>query len=141
MADSLSDLRSPAPRRWPLFLLGVLLFVFGPVLYAAQLGMSVFTVPWYVPILATVGACLMALSAWRRPGILRGVGLALFVLLCGVEWFFLSVGTRTPPYAGPAQAGQKIPEFTTRLADGSAFTNHDLENGNPTVLLFFRGRW
>ena len=39
------------PRRWPLFLLGVLLFVAGPILYAIQFSSGVLFVPWYVPVL------------------------------------------------------------------------------------------
>ena len=46
----------------------------------------------------------------------------------------------TPPYFGPAQVGQKVPAFTTQLADGKAFTDKDL-NGQDSIVLFFRGRW
>ena len=41
----------------------------------------------------------------------------------------------------PAQPGNKVPAFATTLADGRTFTNHDLENGSNSVLIFFRGRW
>jgi cytochrome oxidase Cu insertion factor (SCO1/SenC/PrrC family) len=53
----------------------------------------------------------------------------------------LGVGTMTPLYTGPAEIGRRIPKFTTTLADGTPFTEKDLERGNPTVVLFFRGRW
>ena len=72
---------------------------------------------------------------------LRAGGVVLFAALCGFQWFAFVVATRTPDYTGPAQTGQKIPAFTTALADGTSFTNKDLEKGKPTVLLFFRGRW
>ena len=133
---------SPALRRWPFFLIGVLLFLLGPAIYVVQLWLShLGTTPWYMPILATVAVLLMAVSVWRRRGIVRWAGLILFVVLCALAWFHLLVGTRTPLYTGPAQASHKVPAFATTLADGSAFTDKDLEKGMPTVLLFFRGRW
>ena len=49
--------------------------------------------------------------------------------------------TKLPDYAGPAQAGAKLPAFRTTLADGQAFTEQDLEDGTFRVLTFFRGRW
>jgi hypothetical protein len=94
-----------------------------------------------VPILATVGVLLMALSVWQRRGILRWIGLVLFVLLCGFEWFTLVVGTKTPNYDGPARRDHQVPAFATTLADGKSFTDNDLQKGIPTVLVFFRGRW
>ena len=39
-----------------LALLGVLLFVLGPVLYFAQMQIPRFDMPWYLPILSTLGA-------------------------------------------------------------------------------------
>jgi ABC-type transport system involved in cytochrome c biogenesis permease subunit len=130
---------SQAPRRWPLFFVGVLLFIAGPAIYVMQVRSGHLPSPWYVPVLATVGVALMAISVLQRRGILRIVGLVLFVLVCGFEW--AGVLMRTPPYTGPAQTGKVVPAFETNLADGRAFSNKDLENGTPTVLLFFRGRW
>jgi hypothetical protein len=49
--------------------------------------------------------------------------------------------TTLPKYNGPARVGTHIPPFTTTFADGRAFTDKDLEEGTPTVLVFFRGRW
>ncbi len=97
--------------------------------------------PWYVPIMATLAVVLMAVSLWQRPGVLRTVGVLIFALLCASEWVFFGAETRIPDYTGPAQPGNKIPAFTTALADGTPFTQKDLENGQKTVLLFFRGRW
>src|SRR5690242_18712085 len=90
------------PRRWPLFLLGFLLFLIGPVIFAVQMNQHQLKMPWHVPILSTLGVLLMAASAWQRRGVLRIVGLALFVLLCGYEWFLVVVKFRTPEYHGPA---------------------------------------
>lgn len=130
-----------AARRWPLFLLGVLLFFAGPVLYAVEVWIGRLAMPWYLPILATVGVLFMIASVWQRGGILRISGLVLFGLLCGAVWFFVLIASRTPDYVGPAQPGKKVPAFMTKLADGKTFTQHDLEAGNRSVLLFFRGRW
>jgi hypothetical protein len=130
-----------APRRWPLFLLGVLLFFLGPALYVVQISLGHLWMPWYLPLLASVGVVLMLMSAWRRRGVLRIAGLMVFVLLCGVEWYLVLVATKTPLYTGPAQPGRKAPAFAATLADGTPFTNLDLEKGIPTALVFFRGRW
>jgi peroxiredoxin len=38
-------------------------------------------------------------------------------------------------------AGKPFPVFTTTKADGSPFTQRDLEGDRITVMVFFRGRW
>lgn len=129
------------PRSWPLFLAGVLLFVVGPVAYALQIRAKQLAAPWYVPVLATAGVVFMAASLWRRHGVVRAVFLVLFALVCGFEWYGLAVAMKTPAYAGPAQPGRKVPAFVTRLADGTPFSERDLEQGTRTVLVFYRGRW
>jgi hypothetical protein len=132
---------SAPSRRPPWFLLGVALFVLGPIIYAVQFSMKNLTAPWYVPILATVGVLFMIVSVRQRRGILRIGGLVLFALFCGFQWYTMLVSTRVPPYTGPAQAGQPIPAFTASFANGQPFKAADLRNGTPTVLLFFRGHW
>lgn len=132
---------SAPPRVWPLFLAGVLLFIVGPAAYVAQINMHRLWMPWYVPVLASLGVLLMAASVWKRPGILRIAGLVLFVLACAGEWFMVLVATKSPVYVGPALPGNKVPAFSASLADGRAFTNQDLEKGVSSVLVFFRGRW
>lgn len=131
------------PRRRPLFLIGVLLIILGPVLNFVQISMAKLTTPWYLPILATVGvACLIA-SLRQRRSVVRIVFATLFTLLCGAEWYLLLIAAKTPPYTGPAQVGSKIPEFSATLADGTTFTNEDLAKGGEgrTALIFNRGRW
>jgi hypothetical protein len=129
------------PRRWPLFLAGVLLFVLGPAIYFGQVYYRQLVTPWYVPVLATVGLACMATSVGQRRGIGRTVGLVLFALVCGFEWMFLLAIAKTPVYAGPAQPGHKAPEFTAAHADGRPFTRQNLEDGQRSALVFFRGRW
>ena len=128
-------------RRWPLFLLGIALFLLGPGLYVAQFNMGRLSLPWYLPALASLGVVCMTISVVQRGGVVRIVGLVLFTLICGIESFFILVASRAPVYTGPAQPGAKVPAFATALADGTTFTNQDLEKGDRTVLLFFRGRW
>lgn len=139
---------APAPsgtvsrtRHWPLFLAGILLFFLGPPIYVIQFLTKHLTAPWYVPLMASAGVALMFASVWRRRGVGRTLGLVFFTIVCGMEWFMLAVGTATPLYTGPAQPGHKVPEFTASLADGTPFTEKDLAQGSPTVLVFFRGRW
>jgi hypothetical protein len=130
------------PRRWPLFLLGFLLIVLEPVLYVIQFSLQrIDVMPWYLPGLTSAGILLMAASAWQRRGILRIGGLILFLVVCGLQWFFFVVVAKTPVYTGPAQVGKKLPAFATTLADGVSFTERDLESGSSTVMLFYRGHW
>lgn len=131
---------SVPPRRWPLFLMGVLLFLLGPAIYLVQVILGQLGMPWHVPVLAAVGVLFMTGSVLQRPGVWRSVGLVVFALLCGLEWFFVLVVAKTPPYEGP-QVSDKVPEFAATYADGRAFTNKDLEDGKPSVLLFYRGHW
>jgi hypothetical protein len=132
---------SRPPRRWALFVAGVLLFFLGPAIYAVQLHFKRLEVPWHAPLLATAGLALMIASVWRSRGVVRMVLLALFTVVCGFEWFSLLVGMASPAYTGPAQPGREIPEFTATFADGTPFTEKDLAQGQSTIVLFFRGRW
>ena len=129
------------PRGWPLFLVGALLFLAGPVAYMVQINMGRLTTPWYIPILSTAGVGIMAWSLVRRFGIFRTIGLAFFLIVCVLQWYMFAVGTLNPKYEGPARAGAELPAFTATKADGATFANSDLKNGKATVLVFFRGHW
>jgi hypothetical protein len=134
---------APAPRSYPgrLFLaLGFAVAVVGIVAYVVQLSALRLTTPWYMPIAATLGAALVALSLWRARTVWRVLALLLLVLLAGAEWAFL-LQTRLPAYTGPVAAGRPFPAFETVRADGSPFTQRDLEGDQDSVLVFFRGRW
>src|SRR5262249_3821731 len=106
-----------------------------------QFGLKQLVVPWYMPILGTVGVLLMAASLRQRTTLWRTVGVGLFALLGVVEWYFLLSFTRVPAYRGPAEVGRLIPPFATTTANGRTFTDQDLQDGTPTALVFFRGRW
>ena len=129
------------PRRRPLFLGGLVLFLAGPVLNAVQILLKHLWTPWYVPVLASLGVVLMIVSVRQRRSVLRGAALAFFVLLCGGEWYLMLVAAKTPAYTGPAQPGSKLPPFATVLADGTPFTNKNVEQEIRSVLVFNRGRW
>ncbi len=64
----------------------------------------------------------------------------LVVLVAGATWAFL-LATRLPAYTGPIAVGQPFPVFTTMRADGTVFTQRNLQGGPNSVLVFFRGRW
>lgn len=120
---------------------GIALAVLAIGLPFAQYRLQLLIVPWYVPILTAIGALLVLWSLTKRPGVVRIIVLVLLVALAGFEWFSIAVGGKLPEYTGPAQAGEKLPPFRTMLADGSPFTQNDLEDGQRRVLTFFRGRW
>lgn len=122
--------------------LGVGLFLLGFVLYFAQaFQFKQLATPWYMPILFTVGVLLALVSVRRRPTWTRVITSVILALLCAGEWYFILSVSRLPEYKGPVQADKKIPEFTTTFADGSSFTEKNLQKGTPTVLVFYRGRW
>jgi hypothetical protein len=123
-----------------LLLLGLGLAVLGVVVYALQISLQRLMAPWYMPILASLGVVLVAMSLLERRTVWRVVALLAVVLLAGAECAFL-YAVRLPPYTGPIAVGRPFPAFETRRADGTPFTQRDLIGDRSTVLVFFRGRW
>jgi hypothetical protein len=122
--------------------LGVFCAFVGPPLYAAQLMAWGKTFnPWYMPVLATLGAVLVILSLQRRRTAWRGLALVLVLFLAAGDWWFLTSYVRLPVYAGPVAAGEPFPEFQAKRADGATFTRADLKGDRNTALVFFRGHW
>src|SRR5687767_9025752 len=112
------------PRRAPLFLIGVVVFILGPAINFTQMMLGQFPTPWCLPVFATAGVLLMAISTWQNRSILRGVFAVPFMALCVGKWLLVLLLphlTVTPPYTGPAQTGAKIPAFTASYADGTTF--------------------
>jgi hypothetical protein len=126
--------------RW-YFWLGIGLCLLGPVLNMILMQMGYLGLPWYALALSTIGVGLLLVAVIQRAGIARIVFLTLFGLFCGFQWYLVVFMSKLPAYEGPARAGDKLPAFTTTLADGSSFTQKNLESGQPTALVFFRGRW
>ena len=120
---------------------GIGLALLAIALCFAQYSVKSLIVPWYLPGLTTLGACLVVYSLLRRVSVVRVLALGLIGALAAFEWYFLMALTLLPGYDGPARAGQTIPAFQTTLADGRPFSDKDLRSGKPSVVLFFRGRW
>lgn len=120
---------------------GLVLAILGIPLFVVQQSLQRLFVPWYIPILTTLGALSVVVAFARRKSALRGAVLGLLVAWCAFQWYALGVLVRLPEYTGPAVAMKKLTAFTTVTAGGAPFTERDLEAGPATVLVFFRGRW
>ncbi|HEV3203028.1 MAG TPA: hypothetical protein VGY77_01535 [Gemmataceae bacterium] len=121
--------------------LGALVALAGPLLYAGQFQAKVLTAPWYVPILATIGLAFIALALMRSRSVWRWATAVFFTLFAAAEWVILLVLLSAPPYTGAVKSGQSFPAFTTALADGSTFDQDHLKGDRNTVMVFSRGRW
>jgi hypothetical protein len=142
LQESLTTSPPMARSRGRLWLwLGVGLFLLGFALFFVQVQLKHLVVPWYMPIMATAGALCALVSIRKRPTWTRGIALVLLAVLTVGEWYFMVVVSRLPEYKGPVQVAGKVPDFTTTLADGRSFTEKDLQQGTPTVLVFYRGHW
>ena len=121
---------------------GIGLCVLGLVAVAVQwMVLKQLFAPWYAPVLATVGLALVVCSLAQRRSVTRFIALVLIAALAGFQWYFLLVLSRLDPYNGPALVGEKFPAFQTTFADGRPFTDKNLQDGIPSVMVFFRGRW
>ncbi len=123
------------------FWAGIGVCLLGLALVFVQFGLKHLFVPWYSPVLATIGALLLLSSAAQRRSIPRVVVLVLVAGFAGFQWYFFVSMMKLPSYAGPAQPGKQLPPFRATIADGRAFTEVDLHDGSRRVLVFFRGRW
>jgi len=134
-----------ATRRKPgraLLWLGILVALSGFVLYFVLVfGLKVLVAPWYSPILATVGVVLVLFSLVRARTFWRWGALVIFTLFAASQWFGMLFALATPAYTGPVKSGQPFPEFATTLADGTTFTQSDLQGDQHTVMVFYRGYW
>jgi hypothetical protein len=132
---------APRPSTGRRFLaLGLVLPLVGVIGYAAQLATHRLTAPWYLPVLATLGVASLVVALWERRNVWRVLALLPALLVAAGSWALL-LGDRVPAYTGPVSAGQSFPAFATKRADGSPFTERDLEGNQDNVLVFFRGRW
>jgi hypothetical protein len=121
--------------------LGVAAVVLGPVLYSIQMTARILTVvPWYAPILATVGLGLSIFALGQARSAWRFIGLGFCFLLAAFQWFIV-LPSKLPEYSGPATVGKPLPEFSATRADGTPFESDDLAGEQNTVMVFFRGRW
>lgn len=123
------------------FWAGIGACLLGLILVFVQFGLKYLFVPWYSPVLATLGAVLLFFSVTGRRSLPRLVALVLVAAFAGLQWYFLTSMVKLPDYAGPAQPGKQLPSFRASFADGSSFTQADLSDGSRRVMTFFRGRW
>jgi len=123
--------------------LGIVIALFGLGVYVVlAIGTGFLHTPWYMPVLATIGTCLIVISIVRRLTIWRIVAVLIIGLLTAGEWWWLLDFSRLPAYAGPVSVDQPFPEFSpASLADGTPFTRDSLIGEKDTVLVFFRGFW
>jgi hypothetical protein len=140
---TLSTTAPPAKRSAGRGLLwaGIGLSLLGVALCVAQYSLGYLIVPWYLPVLTTLGALLLLCAAARRLTVTRVVVFGLLAAFAGLQWLFFLSHSTLPPYEGPARQGEKLPAFRTTLASGRPFTEEDLRDGTNSVLVFFRGRW
>jgi hypothetical protein len=139
----MNDLYKTASRHpgRSLLLLGVILAIAGPVLMILLMfAVKILITPWYAPLLGTLGVALIVLAQTRSRSLWRWTAVVFFTFLVAFQWWAL-LAMRTPAYAGPVKDGRPLPAFATKLADGSAFTQADLQGDQNTVLVFFRGHW
>ena len=136
-----SPTATSAGRR--LFWLGITLPVLGIVFMFVQFSalQIIDVTPWYVPVSATLGVLFLLFSRLQRRSIPRVVALSFVTVLAVLEWVFFGTMLKLPTYQGPAEVGRMIPAFQTTLANGSSFTEKNLQEGSSSVFVFFRGRW
>jgi hypothetical protein len=120
--------------------LGMIVALSGIVIFFVLLYAKILIAPWYVPILASLGAALLLVALVRAQSIWRWTAFLLFTAFAAAVWVMLLVVFALPPYTGPVKAGQPFPEFATTLADGSSFTQNDLKGEQNTAMFFFNGR-
>jgi hypothetical protein len=136
-----SSIAKPVCKPGRLFLgLGLLIPALGVGGLFVQMAMQRLLTPWYLPAAGTLGVVLLAVALWKARSVWRVLALVLVVLLAGAEWAMMAA-MRLPAYTGPVAAGQTFPEFTTVRADGTPFTQRDLEGASDNVLVFYRGHW
>jgi hypothetical protein len=112
----------------------------GVIGYIVQLAAQRLYAPWYLPGAATLGVVLIAVALWQRRTVWRILALALVGLVAVAAWGLL-LTQRLPSYTGPVTVGKLFPAFTAKRADGTSFTQRDLQGDQDNVLVCFRGRW
>lgn len=142
MSDIPNIFDKPKTTGVGLMWLGILLPVLGVMIYAVFLmGLQLFHVPWYAPILAMLGLGLTILAVRRKPSVWRYAALVFCCLMLVAELLLLFSYTKLPAYAGPAVAGQQFPQFATKFANNTVFSNRDFVGDKKTALIFYRGHW
>src|SRR5205809_5775134 len=85
------------------FWAGIAICLLGIALAVVQYSLKMLIAPWYVPVLATLGALLLLRSMALRRSATRLIGLVLVAALAGFEWYFVVSLAKLPEYQGPAR--------------------------------------
>ncbi len=135
---------STTPRTYPgrLFVaLGFVLTALGIGIYTAQIAVDHLKTPWFLPLTGMLGVICVAMALGQARSFWRVLALVVLLLVASAECALL-LSTRLPAYTGTqVVAGKPFPAFTTVKADGTSFTQRDLQGDRDTVMVFFRGRW
>jgi hypothetical protein len=125
-----------------LFWLGLFLGICPLIMNGVQMGVlnKLNLKPWYLPIMVTLGAAVMALAIAKKRTIPRIIGFCFLVLLAAFSWAMLTVLSKLPDYKGP-NTSEKFPAFVASLTNGEPITDKEFVQGQPTALVFFRGHW
>jgi hypothetical protein len=122
-------------------LAGIAVSLLGPLLFVVQISLKSLFVPWYSPILGTLGAVLLLIAVTHRRTLLRLTAFVVVAAVAVLQWYFLGVMMKLPEYDGPARPGDELPSFNSTFADGRPFTPAILRDGTRRAIVFFRGRW
>src|SRR5262245_32446674 len=71
------------------FWAGISVCLLGLAVAVAQFGLKILAVPWYSPVLATLGAFLLVVAAARRRTVPRVLALVLVAACAGLQWYVL----------------------------------------------------
>jgi hypothetical protein len=93
------------------FWAGIGACLLGLGLFFVQFALKYLFVPWYSPVLASVGAGLLLAAVTGRRSIPRLTALLVVTALAALQWYFLVSMMKLPDYTGPAQAGKQLPAF------------------------------
>lgn len=126
---------APARR---LFLAGLAISLFGPLLHAVQFYLFPALVPWYLAPLATLGAALVLVALFRRYSLWGLAGMLLTAAILAGTWGYLLHGIPTTALSGTVRAGAPVPSFNAQRADGRPFTRDDLVAVGKSVLVAYR---
>ncbi len=130
-----------ASRRF-LFWSGIALAITSNLTFFLQVfWANVLITPWYLPIGGTVAALMVLWSVGRQRRWWRLAVASLCIAVAGLEWYFLLAATLLPVYSGRLVVGNKIPPFRATMADGTEISESFFEQGHPTAVVFFQGRW
>ena len=122
------------------YLMGMFLVLVGWCFYVWRFSQANLVLPYYLPVIVTVGFGVMVRGFLQKRSILRVLGLILALLMTLVAWMII-FGLSLPKYDGPATVGATAPAFEAQLAMGGDFQASNLKDGKNRIIVFYRGIW